>query len=170
MVQNTIFKGAMLLTPEELSALLLTVWRNQNRLTPEANAALSQLSFAFLSAETDIASSIRLFIRAHYAEPLTLQTVAAHFFISPCHLSHLLARSGDSFSVCLQNARLQAAKELLLQSRLPVNVIAARAGFSTAGQFRRVFGRTVGCTPCAFRVQNACSLTSEHVSSMIGTE
>ncbi len=170
MENSSILESVIKLTQDALSELLAKVWSNRNALSPQINAALSQLSFAFSVDESDTTTCIRLFIDAHYAEPLSLQSVAAHFFISPCYLSHLLARSGDGFSVYLQKARLNAAKALLCGSCLPVNIIAARTGFSTAGQFRRIFKRAVGCSPLTFRTQSASSLTSTCVSSMIGIE
>jgi transcriptional regulator GlxA family with amidase domain len=51
----------------------------------------------------------------------------------------------------LQNIRIEHGKRLLETTRLPVEEIGARAGYSDASFFRRLFKRLVGLTPLAYR-------------------
>jgi AraC-like DNA-binding protein len=53
----------------------------------------------------------------------------------------------------LQQARLQAAQELLAQTDLPLAAVAAATGFATRTYFLQCFRRAVGLTPGAWRQQ-----------------
>lgn len=51
----------------------------------------------------------------------------------------------------LQNLRIEHGKELLQSTRIPVEEISARVGYSDASFFRRLFKRLTGLTPIAYR-------------------
>jgi AraC-like DNA-binding protein len=59
--------------------------------------------------------------------------------------------SGRSFSEFLNGLRLEAACRELLESGRPVLDIAMGAGFTQVSFFNRLFRRTYGCSPSAFR-------------------
>jgi AraC-like DNA-binding protein len=59
--------------------------------------------------------------------------------------------SGRSFSEFLNGLRLEAACRELLESGRPVLDIALGAGFTQVSFFNRLFRRTYGCSPSAFR-------------------
>ena len=47
--------------------------------------------------------------------------------------------------------RVDRAKELLVNARIPVSEVAARAGFNSVTQLTKAFCRIIGTTPSAFR-------------------
>jgi len=51
----------------------------------------------------------------------------------------------------LQNVRIEHGKQLLETTQLPVEEIAAEAGYSDVSFYRRLFKRLVGLTPLAYR-------------------
>ncbi|NLW07186.1 MAG: response regulator [Clostridia bacterium] len=92
------------------------------------------------------------YIEANYAKDLTLDGVARQVYLSPCYFSRLFKQiKGCNFVDYLTRVRLQAAKELLLSTNLPVAEIATRAGYRDARYFGQVFKKQEGYTPSVFR-------------------
>jgi AraC-like DNA-binding protein len=94
----------------------------------------------------------RDFIFAHYAGPLNLETVAREAGLSPFHFQRTFtARFGESPHACATRARLERAKELLLDSELAVTEICFEVGFESLGSFSALFNKRVGAPPSAYR-------------------
>lgn len=92
------------------------------------------------------------YIEAHYAEPLTLNSVAMQTNLSPAYLSTLFKKeTGSSFSEYLTLCRMNAAKQLLRQTDEPVSLIAERTGYLDAKYFSKVFAKTFGISPQKYR-------------------
>lgn len=51
----------------------------------------------------------------------------------------------------MTNQRLECARSILAEGTLPLNRVAARAGFQTQQHFTELFHRYTGVTPRAFR-------------------
>jgi AraC-like DNA-binding protein len=91
-------------------------------------------------------------MRQHYAEPLTLASVARVAGFAPCHFSTLFRRhEGMTFSRHVCRLRLERAKELLTRTDLNLERIARLSGFRSREYFARVFRSVVGKTPMAWR-------------------
>jgi transcriptional regulator GlxA family with amidase domain len=69
------------------------------------------------------------------------------------------SETGISPAKAIENLRLEAAKPMLEQSRLPVNVVAKETGFGTCERVRRAFVRAYGEPPQTVR-NNAVPLAS----------
>jgi AraC-like DNA-binding protein len=94
----------------------------------------------------------RDFIFAHYGGPLDLETLARQAGLSPFHFQRTFtARFGESPHACATRARLERAKELLLNSELPVTDICLEVGFESLGSFSALFNKRVGAPPSAYR-------------------
>jgi AraC-like DNA-binding protein len=94
----------------------------------------------------------RDFIFAHYARPLSLEAVAREAGLSPFHLQRTFtARFGESPHACATRARLERAKQLLLDTELPVTDICFEVGFESLGSFSTLFNKRVGSPPSAYR-------------------
>lgn len=92
------------------------------------------------------------YINNHYFEELTLETVAAKYYLSTCYFSRTFkAATGFHFVEYLNNVRIKEAKELLLNSSLTINEIAAAVGFHSNTHFGRVFKQIAGCSPSAYK-------------------
>ncbi|HEY3377284.1 MAG TPA: AraC family transcriptional regulator [Armatimonadota bacterium] len=102
----------------------------------------------------DLADLAVQFLHAHYAEHLTLATLAQEARVSESHLVHRFrARVGMSPMRYLLALRMDAAQGLLLTTDLPVQDIAAQVGFPDPFYFTRLFKRHTGHAPSAFRQQ-----------------
>lgn len=85
-------------------------------------------------------------------QPLTLTDLARHAHLSSRTLDRRFRdQLGVSPGKWLLRRRIDAARELLETTDLTVDVIAARAGLSSATNLRRRFTDTLGTTPTAYR-------------------
>ncbi|HEX7305883.1 AraC family transcriptional regulator [Lentzea sp.] len=87
------------------------------------------------------------FITAHlHEQELCAHRVAAAIGYSERHLSRLFARSGESVPQAILNARLDAARRLLVEP-VPLADVAARTGFVSQAHFSRTYRARFGVTP-----------------------
>lgn len=92
------------------------------------------------------------YMEAHYAEKLTLQSVAEHCYVSQWHLSKLLNRhAGKSFYDVLNSIRVKAAQTLLADPSLKIAEIGDIVGYADTAHFARVFKRVAGMSANEYR-------------------
>ncbi len=86
------------------------------------------------------------------ARAWNLASLAREAAVSPRHLSRLFGQhSGMSVTDYINRMRLALAGEMLTASRLSIENIAERAGFASARQFRRAWGRLHRLPPSQMR-------------------
>ncbi|UWP85305.1 helix-turn-helix transcriptional regulator [Dactylosporangium fulvum] len=101
-----------------------------------------------------VLAMVEQYIRDHYAEDLRLSTVASTVYVSPFYISHLFQRElGTTFLRYLTGVRMHHARQLLAQTKLPVEAIADRVGYCSPKRFRVLFKRTFNVTPTEYRRQ-----------------
>lgn len=92
------------------------------------------------------------YIRAHYAERLTLNDVAEQVYVSQWHLSKLINRHlKQSFLDIVNDLRVEKAKELLADPARRIGDISAAVGYADVAHFSRTFKRITGKTPMEYR-------------------
>lgn len=102
--------------------------------------------------ESSAIARARVFIDKHYAESLSLASVAKAARLSAVHFCRVFKKAtGFGFSAYLARLRIDRAKALLRDRGLRINEIAAAVGFDSVPHFNRVFKRLVGSSPGAFR-------------------
>ena len=85
---------------------------------------------------------------------LSLEMVADSVGITPAYLSRLFYELSEvNFVNYVNECRVQRAKLLLRQSKIPVQEVGFRCGFNSLQNFNRVFKRHTGTTPGAYRKQ-----------------
>ncbi len=95
---------------------------------------------------------VAAYIRSHYAEPLTLGSLAARFYISGFYLSHQFrAVIGMPLSDFIRLTRIRNVQLLLLTTSVPVTEAAMRCGFTSFSQFNRSFREVAGMPPSRYR-------------------
>lgn len=95
---------------------------------------------------------IQLYIRRHYAEPLTLDALSEHIHLSKYHISHEFKRCcGLSIVEYINGIRINEAKLLLAETSLSVSEIAMSVGFESLNYFYRVFRKQEAITPLQYR-------------------
>lgn len=120
----------------------------------EAEAAEEQLT----GAGSYVVRQAIAYMEDHYAERLTLQTVAEHCYVSQWHLSKLLNKHADqSFYDLLNTIRIRRAQELLKDPSLKISEICELTGYADTAHFARVFKRILGMSANEYR-NTVCSL------------
>lgn len=98
------------------------------------------------------AAHVCAFIKAHYAQDITLQQAADLVYLNPVYLSRLFrAQTGLTFSDYITRTRIKAAMQLLATTRLPVCEVSKLTGYPNIKHFYRMFKRETGKTPTAYR-------------------
>lgn len=105
--------------------------------------------------EVRVGEAVRIaaeYVDDHLAEPLTLGDLAERLHMNSSYLSVLFKEQmGLPFTEYLTRKRMQRAKELLVQTRLPVCEIAEQVGYRTDKYFIKVFKQMECISPSRFR-------------------
>ena len=92
------------------------------------------------------------YIQKHLSEPITVDQIAGHLFLSRPYLSRKFKEeTGESLTDFILKEKTEEAKRLLRYSDKPVTAIGSYLGFSSASHFSRVFKSYVGSTPSEYR-------------------
>lgn len=106
--------------------------------------------------------AIRQYIEAHFAEPLTRESVAQEFYLSPNYLSHLFQKCGPmGFNEYLNHVRLEQARMLLKGHDMKVKDVAHACGFADSNYFCRLFRKNTERSPSEYRRQYHSQLTEK---------
>ena len=104
--------------------------------------------------------AIRDYSDERYASPLTRESVAQAFYISPNYLSHLFQKTGAiGFNEYLNHTRLEHAKTLLKGYELKIKEVAHTCGFVDSNYFCRLFRKNTERSPSEYRRQYHSQLT-----------
>ncbi|WP_300447318.1 helix-turn-helix domain-containing protein [uncultured Oscillibacter sp.] len=97
-------------------------------------------------------AELDVWVRRHYTEDAALEDAAASMGMSPFYFSRQVkAATGKTFLEFVTDYRIQRAKQRLLSTELPISDIGRAVGYPDSNYFTKVFKRTVGCTPSAYR-------------------
>ena len=97
-----------------------------------------------------LVTSVLDYINSHYAEELTLDSLANRFFISKYHLSREFGRVvGVPVHRYITQKRLVVAKQLLSEGR-PSSMVYQHCGFGDYSNFYRAFRGEYGISPKAY--------------------
>jgi AraC-like DNA-binding protein len=100
--------------------------------------------------------NICMYLQENFQFPLTRDSVAEHFRLSPNHVSRLFRSEGlMKFTDYLTWVRLDRAKYLLRHHDRTLSEVANSCGFTDIGYFCRVFKRKTKQTPTAYRLQKS---------------
>jgi AraC family transcriptional regulator len=92
------------------------------------------------------------YTRAHLADVITLDGLAAAVSLSPYHFARSFrATTGMTPHAFVTEQRLMVARDLLLRGDASVTEVAFSVGFSNVSHFRRLFRQRYGLTPAGLR-------------------
>jgi transcriptional regulator GlxA family with amidase domain len=92
------------------------------------------------------------FIEQNCLRNIRLEELASLTGLSQSHFSHAFkASTGVAPHQWQTNARLDRAKQLLLQGKASLPAIASETGFSDQAHFTRVFRKNMGTTPAHWK-------------------
>lgn len=92
------------------------------------------------------------YVAEHYAENISLKSIASDFGYEYHYFSRLLSREyGISFKQLVNRYRVESAVHLLESAECSVTEVAAKSGFQSIRSFNHVFKEYVGCTPKEYK-------------------
>jgi len=110
-----------------------------------------RLEYETLPGPNIVLNRILDYIRAHSAEPLSLEMLSEYSGYTPAYLSRLFPKiTGLTMSRYIEKVRLSRARILLVQG-YQVAETAKRTGFSSGSYFIRRFSDTYGISPGKWR-------------------
>src|SRR6201990_397503 len=107
-------------------------------------------------------------VDARYAEPITVEDLAAAAGLSRPHFSRMFTRTfGESPRAYLQTRRLERAAALLRYTDRSVADICVMVGLQSVGSFTSTFARVYGKPPAAYRASMPLETSRARVPSCI---
>ena len=105
-----------------------------------------------LTPKSDRIQTALAYARENLHKPLTVPELADAAHLSPRQFSRAFhAETGQSPAKAVENLRVEAARNLMEQSRHPIDVVARQTGFSDRDHMRRAFLRAFGQPPQVLR-------------------
>ncbi len=99
-----------------------------------------------------LATRIQQYISLHYAEPLTLQSIADELHISSYYAAHVFKdHIGISPIQFMIECRIGEAQNLLISSDYSATQIGAMVGYDSMNHFSAIFKKNVGMPPIQYR-------------------
>jgi len=107
-----------------------------------------------LQAAEDRFGALHDWINAHLADDISLPALASHAGMSERSFSRRYAEAtGLTPGRAVERLRVEAARQLLSESRLPIKRISQRCGFGSEETMRRSFLRLLAATPQDYRAR-----------------
>ncbi|BCD85958.1 transcriptional regulator [Pseudomonas solani] len=106
---------------------------------------------AQLTSRHDVLDQIREHLAGHLSEASNLDRVARSLHRSERTLRRHLQRLNTSYQRLLDEVRYDKARQLLLQTDLPIYLIAEQLGYAETASFRHAFQRWSGQPPSQYR-------------------
>jgi two-component system response regulator YesN len=107
------------------------------------------------SVKNPITLQVERYLREHYNEELSLQTLSSRFNVNNVYLGRLFKEeTGEYFNDYLNRIRLDQAKKLLQTTLNKASDIAAIVGFLDPNYFYRKFKQVNGLSPSEYRSRN----------------
>nr|WP_283248488.1 response regulator transcription factor [Bacillus sp. FJAT-49711] len=92
------------------------------------------------------------YIEEHYAEPISLTSLADHFHFNPSYLSSYFSNHhGIGFNEYLTQFRIGKAKDFLQNNKISISEVSGIVGYSDHSYFCKVFKKTTGMSPSKYR-------------------
>lgn len=128
-------------------------------LKPASEADLRDTLRKFFVALPDAVQSaspfeneLRVWVQRHYTEDVALEDAAESMGMSPFYFSRQIkTATGRTFLDFLTDYRIEKAKHRLKYTEMSVNEVGRSVGYPDSNYFTKVFKRTAGCTPTAYR-------------------
>ncbi|MEY8356095.1 response regulator [Lachnospiraceae bacterium 54-53] len=100
----------------------------------------------------DTIENMKIYIKRHYQNNLTIEFLSSLFYLNRSYCSHLFReRTGTTFVSYLNEIRLDNAKHLLLTTDKKMYQIAKNSGYDNTKYFFRIFKKYEHMTPEQFR-------------------
>ena len=106
---------------------------------------------AHVSLDEQRVKQALLYIRTHYADPVSLEDIADSIHVSKSECCRCFARTLQMtpFEYLMKYRIFEATKKLMMPSADPLSIadLASSVGFNNTSYFNKLFKKFLGCTP-----------------------
>lgn len=114
--------------------------------------AFAQFARKLANKEIGELSRVKAYMEEHYAENITLESMAALIYMNPYYFSSFFKKhTRKNFKQYLTEERMKHALRLLLETDLMIYEIADRVGYNNARHFSDMFKKMYGKLPQEYR-------------------
>lgn len=138
------------------------IWETAGRSVPDMkrwvrHAIHKAMSQAEAVKENDnVVQSVKRYIALNLDQDLSREFIADQVFLNPDYLSRIFKKeTGYSISDYVLAERINKAKELLLQTSVPISAVALSVGYTNFSHFAKIFKKYVGTGPTEYRNQRS---------------
>jgi transcriptional regulator GlxA family with amidase domain len=126
-----------------------------------AGGQLQHSTLLDLDAKSDRIQNALVYAKKHLQTPLTVEQLADVANLSPRQFSRAFhAETGRSPAKAVESLRVEAARAMMEEGQLPIDVVARETGFADRNRMRRAFLRAFGQPPQALRRNSRAGMTS----------
>lgn len=121
---------------------------------PERQFAKSNLDFSAIQYKDTLErlNKVFAFIESSYQESITIEDIANIVGFSPYYFTRFFKKNtGQTFGQFLSEYRINEAKFILANEKIPMAEVAERSGFSSVKTFHHVFKEAVGQSPLQYQ-------------------
>lgn len=146
---------------------IISVFQTQRLYFREEAAALMKQLLITLARSTllshsrsnAIANQLIRYLQEHYQEDLTSDIIASRFNYHAYHINRIMRNAtGTTVHKYLINYRISMSKNLLGNTTMTIDQIAAEVGFKNVAYFSNSFKKVVGCSPSVYRARHIRSI------------
>lgn len=146
---------------------IISVFQNQRLYYIEMASSLLKTLLIELARSTllsttktnHIANQLICYLQEHYQEDLTSDQIAAEFNYHSYHINRIMRNAtGTTVHKYLINYRISVSKNLLSNTTMSIEEIAAEVGFKNTPYFSNSFKKAVGCSPSYYRCRHLESI------------
>ncbi len=100
----------------------------------------------------DLIGEAKAYMQENYAKNVSLNDIAGRFYVNPFYFSQLFKKkTGTTYQKYLTELRMKRAEVLLRETDLKVYEICEQVGYTDTNYFSKLFERSTGKKPSAFR-------------------
>ncbi len=101
--------------------------------------------------KNDLLITVNQWVAENMHKEICAQQLSSHLYMTPRTLRRKLSEQGTSFRAIVKELRCEAAKKLIIETKLTVEDIASVIGFKDVSNFRAAFKKWTGQTPTSLR-------------------
>jgi len=101
--------------------------------------------------KNELLITVNQWVAANMHKDVCAEELSSHLYMTPRTLRRKLSDQGTSFRAIVRELRREAAKKLIIESKLTIEDIAISIGFNDVSNFRAAFKKWTGYTPASLR-------------------
>jgi AraC-like DNA-binding protein len=104
-----------------------------------------------IANKNELLITVNQWVAANMHKEVCAEELSSHLYMTPRTLRRKLSDQGTSFREIVKELRCEAAKKLIIETKLTVEDIATSIGFNDVSNFRAAFKKWTGHTPASLR-------------------